>query len=38
MADPNPDKNLVRVDPGTLLLVTVAVLLIPLLIAGFFSH
>jgi hypothetical protein len=38
MATPNPDKNVIRVEPGTLLLWTVAILLIPLLLAGFFSH
>jgi hypothetical protein len=32
-----PPKT-INVDAGTLLLITVAVLLIPLLLAGFFSH
>lgn len=34
----NKPKNVIDVDAGTLLLIAIAVLLIPLLLAGFFSH
>jgi hypothetical protein len=34
----NQDKNVINVDPATLLLVVVALLLIPLLLAGFLSQ
>jgi len=33
-----PDKNLIEVEPGTLLLIILALLLVPLLITGFVSH
>jgi hypothetical protein len=33
-----PDKNLIKVEPGTLLLIILALLLVPLLITGFVSH
>lgn len=33
-----PDKNLIKVEPGTLLLVILTLLLVPLLITGFVSH
>lgn len=32
------DKNIINVDPGTLLAIVAAALLIPLLITGFLSH
>jgi hypothetical protein len=35
---PEPDKNIIRIEPGTLLILTIAFLLIPLLVAGFVSH
>lgn len=31
-----PDKNEIKIEPGTLLLIISALLLIPLLLAGFF--
>jgi len=34
----DPDKNVIKVDPGTLLFVITAVLLLPLLLTGFFAH
>jgi hypothetical protein len=37
MRDPKKPWVL-NIDPGTLLLITVALLLVPLLLAGFFSH
>jgi hypothetical protein len=36
MAD--PDKNVIKVEPGTLLVIVVALLLLPLLITGFLSQ
>jgi hypothetical protein len=38
MADPNQDKNTLNVDPITVVVVIVAILLIPLLLAGFISQ
>jgi hypothetical protein len=35
---PQPDKNIIKVEPGTLLVIVVAALLIPLLLTGIFSH
>lgn len=35
---PEPDKNIVKVEPGTLLIIVVALLLIPLLFTGFLSQ
>jgi hypothetical protein len=32
---PDPQKNIVNIEPGTLVLIITALLLIPLLIAGF---
>lgn len=34
----NKPKNVIDVDAGTLLLIAIAMLLIPLLLAGFFSY
>jgi hypothetical protein len=34
----NKPKNVIDVDAGTLLIIAIAVLLIPLLLAGFFSY
>jgi hypothetical protein len=31
-------KNIIRIEPGTLLLIITAMLLLPLLLVGFFSH
>lgn len=33
-----PDKNLIKIEPGTLVLIVVVLLLLPLLITGFMSH
>jgi hypothetical protein len=33
-----PDKNLIKIEPGTLLVIISALLLVPLLLAGFFSQ
>lgn len=35
---PNSDKNTIRIDPGTLVLIISVGLLLPLLLAGFFSQ
>jgi hypothetical protein len=34
----DPDKNVIKVDPGTLLLIISALILLPLLITGFVSQ
>jgi hypothetical protein len=33
---PDPNKNEIDIEPGTLLLIVCALLLVPLLLAGFF--
>lgn len=33
-----PDKNLIKIEPGTLILLISALLLIPLLVTGFFAQ
>jgi hypothetical protein len=34
-----PDKkNVIKVDPGTLLAIVAALILLPLMLTGFFSH
>lgn len=40
MSDPNhnPDKNTIKIEPGTLVLIIVTLLLVPLLLTGFFAH
>jgi hypothetical protein len=42
MQDPerpnHPDKNLIKIDPGTLLAIVIAFLFLPLLFAGLFNH
>jgi hypothetical protein len=35
---PEPDKNLVKIQPGTLLLIISLLILVPLLLAGFFAQ
>jgi len=35
---PKPDPNLVRLEPGTLLIIIVVILLVPLLLTGFLSQ
>ncbi len=34
----NPDKNVIKVEPGTLLAIVLALLFIPLVLVGMFSH
>lgn len=34
----DPDKNTLKIDPGTLVAIVSALILLPLLIAGFFSQ
>jgi hypothetical protein len=36
--DPKRDPNEINADPATVLAVTLAVLLVPLLLVGIFSH
>lgn len=36
MNNPNKDPNEIDIDPGTLLFIVVAILLVPLLLSGFF--
>jgi hypothetical protein len=31
-------RNIIKIDPGTLLMIVVALLFLPLLLAGLFSH
>lgn len=33
-----PEKNVIDVDPGTLLLIMTVILFLPLLLTGFFAH
>jgi len=35
---PEPDKNLIKLEPGTLVAIIVVLLLLPLLITGFFAQ
>lgn len=35
---PNPEKNTINIDPGTMLLVVSALILLPLLFVGFLSQ
>ena len=35
---PNPEKNTIDIDPGTLLLFVAALILLPLLFVGFLSQ
>lgn len=35
---PEPQKNVINIQPGTLLLIVTALLLLPLLLTGFFSQ
>jgi hypothetical protein len=35
---PDPEKNVINIEPGTLLLIISALLLLPLLLVGFFSQ
>ncbi|BAY11008.1 hypothetical protein NIES2098_41850 [Calothrix sp. NIES-2098] len=35
---PEPDKNILKLDPGTLVLIVSILILLPLLLAGFFSQ
>lgn len=34
----NPQKNIIQVDPGTLLVIIAASILVPLLLTGFLSQ
>lgn len=34
---PNPEKNHIKIDPGTLVLIAGALILLPLLFAGFWQ-
>lgn len=34
----NPEKNVIKIDPATLVLIVVALLLLPLLFTGFTSQ
>jgi hypothetical protein len=34
---PNPDKNEIKIDPGTVVLIAGALILLPLLFAGFWQ-
>lgn len=41
MNDPEknvPEKNVIDIDPGTLLLIVTAALFLPLVLTGFFAH
>lgn len=38
MNNPKKDPNEIDIDPATLLFVAIAVLLVPLLLSGFFSQ
>ncbi|MBD2120672.1 hypothetical protein [Trichocoleus sp. FACHB-262] len=35
---PNPEKNIIKLEPGTLLLIVSALILLPLLFVGFLSQ
>ncbi|BAY62899.1 hypothetical protein NIES22_29750 [Calothrix brevissima NIES-22] len=35
---PEPDKKILNIDPGTLVLIVSVLILLPLLVAGFFSQ
>jgi hypothetical protein len=35
---PNPDKNIIKIEPGTLVLIVSLLLLLPLLFTGFLSQ
>jgi preprotein translocase subunit Sec61beta len=35
---PEPEKNTLKIDPGTLVLIVSVLILLPLLLAGFFAH
>jgi hypothetical protein len=35
---PEPDKNEIKLDPGTVILIISALILLPLLLTGFFAH
>lgn len=37
MSDP-AEKNQIKIEPGTLVLIVVVLLLVPLLLTGFFAH
>jgi len=35
---PEPDKNLIKLDPGTVVVIIAVLLLVPLLLTGFLAH
>jgi hypothetical protein len=35
---PEPEKNIIKIEPGTLLLIISLLILLPLLLAGFFAQ
>jgi hypothetical protein len=34
----DPQKNMIKIEPGTLLAIVAVLLLVPLLLTGFWSH